>query len=150
MSYLTHSSYTPRFIEIYLSSDQSITADTATLINLDTIRGDSNHGVSLVSGGNGRIRFEANRHYWCFGTVAIERDDNTTNYDTSFFKTDGTELTAEEGNFKSSCAHANNAESRICQLVFNPTSQTDYDLKVTGETGTVASDGTHLIIIEMS
>jgi len=150
MSYLTHSSYTPRFIEIYLSSDQSISADTATLVNFDTIRGDAGHGVSLVGGGNGRIRFSADRHYWCFGTIAIDRDSETTNYDTSFFKTDGTQLTAEEGNFTASLAKGNFAESRICQLVFSPTSQTDYDLKVTGETGTLASDGSNLIIIEMS
>ena len=150
MSYLTHSDYTPRFIEISLSADQSISAATATTVDFDTIRGDSGHGVSLVSGGNGRIRFSADRHYWCFVTAAIDRDSNTTNYDTSFFETDGTELTEAQGNFKSSLPIGNNAESRITQLVFNPSVQTDYDLKVTGETGTLQSDGSYLFIIEMS
>jgi hypothetical protein len=150
MSYLTHSSYTPRFIELSLSADQSISSASDTTVDFDTIRGDAGHGVSLVAGGNGRIRFSADRHYWCFGTAAIDRDSDTTNYDASFFNTSGTELTAEQGNFKSSCAQGNNAESRSSQLVFNPTSQTDYDFKVTGETGTLKSDGSHLIIIEMS
>ena len=150
MSYLTHSNYTPRFIEISLSADQSISAATATTVDFDTIRGDSGHGVSLVSGGNGRIRFSADRHYWCFGTMAIDRDNTGTNYEASFFNTSGTELTAEEGNFNSALALGTNAESRIVQLVHNPTSQTDLDLKVTGETGTLMSDGSHLIIIEMS
>ena len=63
MSYLTHSDYTPRFIEISLSADQAISAATATTVDFDTIRGDTGHGVSLVSGGNGRIRFSADRHY---------------------------------------------------------------------------------------
>lgn len=150
MSYLTHSKYTPRFIQISLSADQSISVDTATLVAFDTISGDSGHGVSLVSGGGGRIRFSANRNYWCFGTIAIDRDSVTTNYTASFFNTSGTELTAEEGNFNSALSLGADAESRIYQLVHKPTSQTDLDLKVTGETGTLKSDGSHLIIIEMS
>jgi hypothetical protein len=150
MSYLTHSSYTPRFIELSLSADQTISSASDTTVDFDTIRGDAGHGVSLVAGGNGRIRFAADRHYWCFGTAAINRDSNSTNYNTSFFATSGTELTESQGNFKSSLPIGTSAESRITQLVFNPTSQTDYDLKVTGETGTLKSDGSYFFIIEMS
>lgn len=150
MSYFTFSDYERRFIEIYLSADQSISTATATTVDFDTIRGDSGHGVSLVSGGNGRIRFSADRHYWCFGNIAIDRDSTTTTYEASFFNTSGTELTAEQGNFNSALSQGADAESRIVQLVLNPTSQTDLDLKVTGETGTLKSDGSHLIIIEMS
>tara|TARA_R100001443_G_scaffold20525_1_gene32563 strand:+ start:614 stop:1066 length:453 start_codon:yes stop_codon:yes gene_type:complete len=150
MSYLTHSNYNRRFVELTLSSDQAVSVDTSVLVDFDTIRGDAGHSVSLVSGGNGRIRFSANCHYWCFGTIAMNRDSDTTDYTTSFFATDGTELTAEQGSFNSALARLTHAESRIFQLLINPTSDTDYDVKVTGETGDIKSDGSHLIIIEMS
>ena len=154
MSYKNLTTYVTRFIEVYLSSDQSISSDSATLVDFDTIRGDSGHGVSLVSGGNGRIRLSANNHYYVRGITALDKDSASAPFSARWYDTSGTELTAAAGAFRSHPTYYSGSndqyESVYNQLIVNPTSDTDYDLKIDGETGTLKSDGSFLIIIEMS
>ena len=52
----------------------SLTSTTATLVDFDTIRGDTGHGVSLVSGGNGRIRLSGGNHYHIVGSAPMDKD----------------------------------------------------------------------------
>lgn len=154
MSFKNTKLYNTRFIEVSLSTDQSITSTSATLVNFDTIRGDTGHGVSLVSAGNGRLRLSGGRFYHIVGSTTIDKDTASDQYSARWYNTSGTELIESEGAFRTfecivvgsdkfyQCLH--------CQLVVNPTSDTDYDLKVDGETGTLLQDGTRLFIIEMS
>ena len=154
MSYNNLTSYVTRFIEIYLSSDQSISSDSATLVDFDTIRGDSGHSVSLVSGGNGRIRLAANKHYYIRGITALDKDSSSSTFSARWYNTSGTQLNESDGAFRSypTLVSGSNKyiESMYNQLIVNPSINTDYDLKVDGETGTLKSDGTYLQIIEMS
>ena len=154
MSFKNVKSYNTRFIEVYLSSDQSITSDSATLVDFDSIRGDSGHGVSLVSGGNGRIRLSANNHYYIRGITALDKDSASAPFSARWYNTSGTQLGASAGAFRSHPTYFNGSqddyESVYNQLIVNPSSDTDYDLKIVGETGTLKADGTFLIIMEMS
>ena len=133
-------------IELNLSSDQSITSSSATLLDFDTIRGDFGHGVSLVSGGNG--------HYYCLGFSALDKDTNTDTYRVKVYNTLGTQLTENEGAFQSYASFVTGVDKHYqCmnfQLLVSPTSDTDYDFKTDGETGTLKADGTSIFIIEMS
>jgi len=155
MSYKNLTPDITRFVEIYLSADQSISSSSATLVNFDSIRGDSGHSVSIVGGGNGRIRLAANNHYYIRGITALDKDSSTAFFSARWYNTSGTQLNESDGAFRSYptlvYAGANKfTESMYNQLIVNPTSDTDYDLKIDGETGTLKADGTFLQIIEMS
>ena len=154
MSYKNTKSYVTRLVELSLSTDQSITSSSATLLDFDTIRGDSGHGVSLVSGGNGRIRLSANNHYYCVGFAALDKDTNTDTYRVKVYNTSGTQLTESQGAFQSYASFVSGVNKHYqCmnfQLLVNPTTDTDYDFKTDGETGTMKADGTSIFIIEMS
>jgi len=154
MSYKNLTPYVTRVVEVYLSSDQSITSNNATLVNFDSIRGDSGHGVSLVSGGNGRIRLSGDNHYYIRGITALDKDSSSAFFYARWYNTSGTQLNESDGAFKSyptlTWAGLNYIESMYNQLIVNPTSDTDYDLKIDGETGSLKADGTFLQIIEMS
>lgn len=154
MSYKNSKSYVTRMIELSLSSDQSISSTSETLVDFDTIRGDSGHGVSLVSGGNGRIRLSGGRHYHIVGAASLDKDTAGDPYSTRWYNTSGTELTESEGAFRTFETETSGSNKFYqclhCQLLVSPTSDTDYDLKVDGETGSLKSDGTMLFIIEMS
>mgnify|MGYP003135359556 CR=1 FL=1 len=154
MSFKNEQSYVTRLVELSMSSDQSVSSTSATLVNFNTVRGDSGHGVSLVDGENGRIRLKSNRYYHIVGAVTMDKDSAGDQYSARWYNTSGTELGASQGAFRTfetdrdgtsrdfQCLH--------CQLVVNPTTDTDYDLKIDGETGSVLKDGTMLFIIEMS
>ena len=154
MSYKNLTPYITRVIEVYLSSDQSITSNNATLVNFDSIRGDSGHGVSLVSGGNGRIRLSSDNHYYIRGITALDKDSSSAFFSARWYNTSGTQLNESDGAFRSyptlTSSSLNYIESMYNQLIVNPTSDTDYDLKIDGETGSLKADGTFLQIIEMS
>ena len=154
MSYNNTTSYVTRFVEIYLASDQSISSDSATLVNFSNIRGDSGHSVSLVSGGNGRIRLSENNHYYIRGITALDKDSSSSTFSARWYNTSGTQLNESDGAFKSypTLVSGGNKyiESMFNQLIVNPSVNTDYDLKIDGETGILKSDGTYLQIIEMS
>jgi len=154
MSYRNVKSYVTRFIEAYLSADQSISVSTAVLVDFDSIRGDSGYKMSLVSGGNGRIRLKGGSHYYIRGITALDKDAAASPFSARWYNTSGTELGASDGAFRSHPTYFDGSnddyESVYNQLIVNPTSDTDYDLKIDGETGTLKSDGTFLLIIEMS
>jgi len=154
MSYKNTKTYVTRMIQISMSADQSISASTATLLDFDTIAGDTGHGVSLVSGGNGRIRLSANNHYYCVGFAALDKDTNTDTYRVKVYNTSGTQLTESDGAFQSFASFVSGVDKHYqCmnfQLLVSPTSNTDYDFKTDGETGTMLADGTSIFIIEMS
>lgn len=154
MSYKNSRSYVTRFVELSLSADQSITSTTATLVDFDTIRGDSGHGVSLVSGGNGRIRLSGGNHYHIVGSAPMDKDTAGDQYSARWYNTSGTELTASQGAFRTFETYTSGSNKFYqclhCQLLVSPTTDTDYDLKVDGETGDLKADGTMLFIIEMS
>tara|TARA_Y100000114_G_scaffold41405_1_gene36880 strand:- start:983 stop:1453 length:471 start_codon:yes stop_codon:yes gene_type:complete len=155
MSYKNSKTYVTKMIELSLSSDQSITSTSATLVNFDSIRGDSGHGVSLVSGQNGRLRLSANNHYYIVGAVTMDKDLSSDQYSARWYDTSGTELNDSQGAFKSYettriAGSKRHFQCLHCQLIVNPTIDTDYDLKIDGETGSILSDGTRLFVIEMS
>ena len=154
MSYKNLTPYVTRVVEVYLSSDQTIISDSATLVNFDSIRGDSGHGVSLVSGGNGRIRLSSDSHYYVKGITALDKDSSSAYFSARWYNASGTQLNESDGAFRSyptlTSSSLNYIESMYNQLIVNPTSDTDYDLKIDGETGSLKADGTFLQIIEMS
>ena len=155
MSFKNSKHYKTRLVELSLSSNQAISSTSATLVNFDAIRGDSGHGVSLVSGENGRIRLSANNHYYVVGAVTMDKDTAGDQSSARWYNTSGTELEASQGAFRSYETNRVVGTGRYfqclhCQLIVNPTSDTDYDLKVDGETGSILKDGTMLFIIEMS
>lgn len=154
MSYKNSRSYVTRFVELSLSADQSISSTSATLVDFDTIRGDVGHGVSLVSGGNGRIRLSGGRHYHIVGSATLDKDTSGDQYSARWYNTSGTELNAADGAFRTFETKTSGSNKFFqclhCQLLVSPESDTDYDLKVDGETGSLKNDGTMLFIIEMS
>ena len=147
MTYLATNTFTTYFTELSLSSDQTVT-DSSTLIAFDTIRKDSGSAVSLVSGANGRIRLGGGRSYWVQGCIAIDRDSTSDDYTGKWYNTSGTELTESNGACDSETPRNLVTDSRVCQLLVSPTTDTDYDLKTEGAAGDVLSDGTNLIILE--
>ena len=155
MSYKNSKNYITRLVELSLSSNQTVSSTSATLVNFDTLRGDSGHGVSLVSGESGRIRLSADNYYYVVGAVTMDKDTAGDQYSARWYNTSGTELGTSEGAFRSYETNRVVGTARYfqclhCQLIVNPTSDTDYDLKVDGETGSILKDGTMLFIIEMS
>ena len=148
MSYKNLEPYVTRMIRVSLSSDQTISSTSATLVDFDTIAGDSGYKMSLISGGNGRIRLAGGSFYFIVGITALD----ASRY--CWYNTSGTELGQSDGAFRSNRTGQAGSnylyESHFCQLVVNPTSDTDYDLKIDGETGTLKTFGTYLHIIEMS
>ena len=154
MSYKNTKTYVTRMIRVSMSADQSISSSTATLLGFDTISGDTGHGVSLVSGGNGRIQLSANRSYYCVGFSALDKDTSSDNYRVKIYNTSGTQLTEAEGAFQSFASFQSGSsyhwQCMNYQLLVSPTSDTDYDFKTNGETGTMKADGTAIFIIEMS
>lgn len=154
MSYNNKSPYVTRFIELSMSSDQTISSSSATLVNFDTIRGDSGHGVSLVSGENGRFTLSANRYYHIVGNTAIDKNTASNYYSAIWYNDSGSQLSESQGAFRSFPTYttSNNDHYRCLnsQLLVNPTNDTNYNLKVSGAAGVLKSDGTSLVIIEMS
>tara|TARA_R100000388_G_scaffold80066_1_gene58716 strand:+ start:339 stop:818 length:480 start_codon:yes stop_codon:yes gene_type:complete len=147
MSYKNYSSYTARFIQLTLSSDHTISGTSATTVQFDTIAGDSGHGVSISSN---LITLSADRHYWGFGAVAIDRDSVTDTHFTEFYNSSNVELTESSGYFSSVLPSDTNFDSRVIQLSVSPTSSTSFYIKSRGAAGDIQSDNTHLILIEMS
>ena len=147
MTYLATNTFTTYFTELSLSSDQAVT-DSSTLVDFDTIRKDSGSGVSLVSSGNGRIRLTGGRSYWIQGCIAIDRDSTSDDYTGKWYNTSGTELTESSGACDSETPRGLKTDTRVCQLLVTPTSDTDYDLKCEGAAGDVLSNGTSLIVME--
>lgn len=149
MTYKATNTFTTSFAELTLSADQTVTS-ASTLVDFDTIRKDSGSGVSLVSGGNGRIRLTGGRSYWIQGCIAIDRTSTGDDYTGKWYNTSGTELTEADGACDSETPRALKTDSRVCQLLVNPASDTDYDLKCEGAAGDVLTNGTQLIIMEFS
>lgn len=147
MTYKATNTFTTHFIELTLSADQTVTS-ASTLVNFDTIRKDSGAGVSLVSGGSGRIRLSGGRSYWIQGCIAIDRTSTADDYTGKWYDTSGTELTESSGACDSETPRGLKTDSRVCQLLVNPSSDTDYDLKCEGAAGNVLANGTQLIIME--
>ena len=154
MSYKNSKRYKTRLIELSLSSDQSITSTSATLVNFNTIRGDNGHGVTLVSGENGRFRLSGGRHYHIVGSAPLDKDTSGDQYSARWYNTSGTELNDSSGAFRTFETYTSGTNKFYqclhCQLLVSPIIDTSYDLKVDGETGTLKADGTILFIIEMS
>lgn len=149
MTYLATNTFTTYISELSLSADQTVTS-TATLIDFDTIRKDAGSSVSLVSGGNGRIRLGGGRSYWIQGCIAIDRTSTADDYTGKWYNTSGTELTESNGACDSVTPRGLVTDSRVCQLLVTPSTDTDYDLKAEGAAGDVKSDGTSLIIMEFA
>ena len=148
MSYLTYQSYTARFIQITMSSDQTGIADTSTTVEFDTITADSGHGVSISSN---LITLAANKHYWGFGCVVMTRTSNLDSQRVKFFESDGTtELDPADGFFKSELPADDNTDSRVFQFSVSPTSDLSFYVKTQDADGDIESDGSHIMIIEMS
>ena len=147
MSYKNYSAYTSRFVQLTLSSDQTITGTSATTVEFDTIAGDSGHGVSISSN---LITLSANKHYWGFGVVVIDRDNTTASQLTEFYNSSNIELTESDGYFSATVPATNDFDSRVFQISISPTSSTSFYIKSKSASGDVKSDGTHFILIEMS
>ena len=147
MTYKATNTFTTHFTELTLSADQTVTS-ASTLVDFDTIRKDSGSGVSLVSGGNGRIRLTGGRSYWIQGCIAIDRTTDTDVYTGKWYNTSGSELTEANGACDSETPDGTKTDSRVCQLLVTPASDTDYDLKAEGAAGDILSNGTSLIIME--
>ena len=154
MSYKNSKYYKTRLIEISLSSNQTISSTSETLINFDTIRGDSGHGVSLVSGQNGRIRLSGGKYYYIVGSVSMDKNTTSDQYFVTWKNPDGSQVLYSEGamrTYKSFYGSGNYYYQCLqCQLTVNPTNDQDFDLKTEEETGTMLKDGTMLFIVEMS
>lgn len=149
MTYLATNTFTTYISELSLSADQTVTS-SSTLIDFDTIRKDSGSTVSLVSGGNGRIRLGGGRSYWIQGCIAIDRDSTADDYSGKWYNTSGTELTESDGACDSETPRGLITDSRVCQLLVTPSTDTDYDLKAEGAAGDVLSSGTNLVILEFA
>ena len=147
MSYKNYSAYTARFVQLTLSADQTIAGTSATTVQFDTIAGDSGHGVSISSN---LITLSANRHYWGFGVVAIDRDSITASHFAEFYDSSNVELTESSGYFSSILPANTNFDSRVIQLSVSPTSSTSFYIKSRNASGDIKSDNTHFILIEMS
>jgi len=148
MSYLTYQSHTARFIQVTMASDQTGIADTSTTVEFDTITADSGHGVSISSN---LITLSANKHYWGFGCVVMTRTTNTDSQRVKFFESDGTtELDPADGFFKSELPADDNTDSRVFQFSVSPTSDLSFYVKTQDADGDIESDGSHIMIIEMS
>ncbi len=148
MSYLIYQSYTARFMQITMSSDQTGIADTSTTVEFDTITADSGHSVSISSN---LITLAANKHYWGFGCVVMTRTSNTDSQRVKFFESDGTtELEPADGFFKSELPADDNTDSRVFQFSVSPTSDLSFYVKTQDADGDIESDGSHIMIIEMS
>ena len=148
MSYLTYQSHTARFIQITMSSDQTGIADTSTTVEFDTITADSGHSVSISSN---LITLAANKHYWGFGCVVMTRTSNLDSQRVKFFESDGTtELDPADGFFKSELPADDNTDSRVFQFSVSPTSDLSFYVKTQDADGDIESDGSHIMIIEMS
>lgn len=148
MTYLTYNSHEARFVQITMSADQTGVADTSTTVQFDTITADSGHGVSISSN---LITLEANRHYWGFGVVVMTRTSNLDSQRVKFFESDGTtELNPADGFFKSELPADDNTDSRVFQFSVSPTSTLSFYVKTQDADGDIESDGSHIMIIEMS
>lgn len=147
MTYLVTSTYSAKFVQLSLSADQTVTT-SSTLVDFDTITGDTGYQCSLVSGGNGRFRLKGGKRYFIFGTVAVDRTSITTPYSVKWYDTGGTEITESSGACDARTSENQVTESTVCQLIVEPTSDTDYDLKVESSAGDVKADGTYLMIME--
>ncbi len=148
MTYLTYNSHEARFIQVTMASDQTGIAATSTTVEFDTISADSGHGVSISSN---LISLAADRHYWGFGCVVMTRTSNLDSQRVKFFESDGTtELNPADGFFKSELPAEDNTDSRVFQFSVSPSSTLSFYIKTQDADGDIESDGTHLIIIEMS
>jgi hypothetical protein len=147
MSYKNYSAYTARFVQLTLSADQTITGTSATTVEFDTIAGDSGHGVSISSN---LITLSADRHYWGFGVVAIDRDSVTSTHFAEFYNSSNVELTESSGYFSSVLPGDTDFDSRVIQISVSPTSSTSFYIKSRAAAGDIKSDNTHFILIEMS
>ena len=147
-------SYFTRFIQITLSSDQTISSDSATLVEFDSISGDANYKMSLNGSTTGRLDFKADSQYYVVGTTALQKDNSISPISARWYNTSGVEQSYSSGAFRSHPTYTNSSnvryESMNCQLVISPSQDVSYDLKIEGETGTLKQDGTFLFIIEMS
>ena len=154
MSYKNSKHYKTRLIEISLSSNQTISSTSKTLINFDTIRGDSGHGVSLVSGQNGRIRLSGGRYYHIVGSISMDKNTTSDQYFVKWWHPDGSQVLYAEGGMRTYKSFYSGStyyyQCLQCQLSVNPTNDQDFDLKTEEETGSMLKDGTMLFIIEMS
>ena len=148
MSYLTYESFTARFIQVTMSSDQDGIADTSTTVLFDTVTGDSGHGVSISSN---LISLSPNRHYWGFGCVVIDRTSTNDSQIVRFFESAGpTQLLPASGFFESLLPSDDDTDSRVFQFSVSPSSTQSFYIKTKSADGDIQSDGTHIIIIEMS
>jgi hypothetical protein len=147
MSYLITSTYDSKFIQLSLSADQTVTT-ASTLVDFDTIVGDAGYECSLVAGGSGRFRLKGGKRYFIFGTVAIDRTSITASYSIKWYNNAGVELTEAAGACDARTSANQLTESMLCQLIVEPSSDTDYDLKVQSAAGDIKADGTYLMIME--
>ena len=84
----------------------------------------------------------------------MDKDSASGQYNTRWYYTNGSQLSHAEGAFRTYRSYQSGttrwSQSLYCQLIVNPTVDTDYQLKVDNETGSLLEDGTRLFITEMS
>ena len=120
MSYLTYQSFTARFIQVTMASDQNGVADTSTTVQFDTVTGDSGHGVSISTN---LISLQPNKHYWGFGCVVMDRNSTNDDQKVRFFESDGTtQLLPADGFFESFLPTGDDTDSRVFQFSVSPSS----------------------------
>lgn len=141
-----------RFIEVTLSSDQTISTTSATAILFDTLRGTSGHAVSIPSAGT--IRLSAGREYviQAMGamTISSSGDVEWRWWDTIA----SAYLAASDGAGDGIHYYINpvvtddRSDSMTGVLVTAPSIDMDIQYHVSGRTGTAKADGSRLIIQE--
>jgi hypothetical protein len=143
---------TIRFIEVTLSSDQTISTASATAILFDTLRGTSGHGVSLPSAGT--IRLSAGREYviQAMGAMTIS---STGDVEWRWWDTGASAyLAASDGAgdgvhyYRNPVVVNDRSDSMTGILVTAPSVDMDIQYHVSGQTGTAKADGSRLIIQE--
>lgn len=144
---IKYNAFTPKVVYLTMSADQNSISDSTTTVQFDTVTGDSGHGVSISSN---LITLTGGRHYWGFGCVVINRSSTTDSQYVKFYDSSNNLLSGANGYFESELPANNNADSRVIQISASPSSNESFYIKTNGADGNVLSDGTHLILIEMS
>ena len=144
---IKYNSFTPRIVYLTMSADQNGINNSITTVQFDTITGDSGHGISIS---NNLITLTGGRHYWGFGCVVMNRSSTSDSQYVKFYDASNNLLSVSSGYFESELPGGENADSRVIQLSVSPSSNESFYIKTNGADGNILSDGTHLILIEMS
>ena len=144
---IKYNSFTPKVVYLTMSADQNSISDSATTVQFDTVTGDSGHGVSISSN---LVTLTGGRYYWGFGCVVINRSSTSDSQYVKFYDSSNNLLSVANGYFDSELPGNEDSDSRVFQLSVAPSSNESFYIKTNGADGNVLSDGTHLILIEMS